>query len=95
MIEAHYFFLTKGLLAFVSILLLVLHMNMTVKYVLSRAQTLRYISLLGFAVAVFYASAEQMITEAVVESRHWGALIATVILLVASVASISEDRTRR
>lgn len=55
------------------------------------AQRLRYVALLSYATAVGWASYEQFKQEGLEwESRNNGAMFATVMLVVAAVASLIE-----
>lgn len=88
------FFLVKGVIALISTLLLLLHMNRIwtrLAQQATRGQRLRYGTLLAFSVLVTGASAEQVTQDAAVSARNVGSLIVTVLLVITAIVSIRED----
>lgn len=93
--HADLFFVIKGVIALISTLLLLLHMNRAWGR-LSRestlAQRLRYYALLAFSVLTTGASAEQLHQGVEVNYRNLGALIVTSLLAIAAGTSLYEEQ---
>jgi cellobiose-specific phosphotransferase system component IIC len=93
------FILAKGLLAMVSTIMLLIHMNLTWDRISANAtgwgQRLRYLSLLGFSILVTGATAEQLAENSLVGYRHLGSLSVIVFLIVAMSFSLKEDYEQR
>lgn len=89
---AHEFFVAKGVVALVATLLLVFHMAMTWGGVTTLGRQLRYFALLYASVLITYASVEQSAEAELVDYRHLGAMVLPLIIIVAMVVSIREDR---
>lgn len=85
------FYYTKGLVALVATVLVVVHMSQTWPQVRTRGQQLRYLTLLAFSVLLTGSSVEQVHQGALVNYRNLGGLVVAVMILVAMVVSIRED----
>lgn len=88
------FFVIKGVVGILSVLLLTYHMTTSEK-VMRRPQRMRYITLLGFAVVVAGGSARQFAAHEHVEPEHWGSMMMSVFLVVTAVVSIYDERKHR
>lgn len=84
------FLALKGVLAVLGVILLILDMNSRWNRVTSVAQQARYLTLLGFAVLLAGASAEQVGEGMLLSYRHLGAMIMSVALVVTGVLSLRE-----
>jgi len=88
------FHAVKGCVALLATVLLIMHMSAAWNLTDGRGQRLRYLTLLYFAVLITYASVEQAKDAATIESRHLGALLGVILLVVTMVVSIREHRAR-
>jgi hypothetical protein len=86
------FFAVKGIVAVVAVTLLIFHMNEEWAGVPNWGRKLRYLTLLGYAFSVTYASIEQHIDGAEINSRNVFGFAVTVLLVVTMVVSIRESR---
>lgn len=86
------FFLVKGILALTSTLLIILHMNWVWWKITTLGQRLRYLTLLAFSILIAGGSVEQVKDNALVNYRNLGGLAVTIMLIVAMLVSIREDR---
>ena len=82
----------KGLIALVSVLLLLWHMTQAWCCVRSIGQKLRYLTLLAYAILVAGASLEQLHEGAMLSYRHLGSVFVTSLLVVAATVSLREAR---
>lgn len=85
----------KGLLAAASVVLLITHMQIEWRYLTSRAQRLRYLTLLGYAVLVAGATGEQLAEGMLLSYRHLGSIVVTALLCWTSYVSMREAHERR
>jgi hypothetical protein len=86
------FYAVKGGLALVATLLYLAHMSRAWHRLTSRGQRWRYLVLLYLSVLLTVATVEQIQDRAFVSYRNVGALVGTVLLLIAAVVSLREDR---
>lgn len=86
------FHATKGAVALIGTLLLLVHMNRTWPTVKTWGRRLRYLTLLYGSCLVTYASAEQMAVEAMVDNRALFGAGYAVLLLLAATLSLSTGR---
>lgn len=86
--------MVKGLLAVVSVMMLIYHMNQRWAGIESTAQRARYYSLLAYAILVAGSSAEQVAEGMLLSYRHLGSILVTLGLVVAMVISIHECREK-
>ena len=86
------FYVTKGVLALVATLLYLFHMDRAWSTLRSRGQRWRYIVLLYLSVLLTVATVEQIQDQALVSYRNLGAFVGSVLLLIAAVISLQEDR---
>lgn len=86
------FYKVKGYIGLAATLALLAHMHETWGRVETLARRLRYYALLAAAVLLAGASVEQVHQNADVNWRNIGGMIVSVIILVAAVVSIVEDR---
>lgn len=91
-LEPHQFYYLKGVLALTATVLLILHMTNTWPTTATLGQRLRYMSLLWFSILVTYASVEQIREQASVNARNVLSLVGMVLLIVAAVVSLRENR---
>lgn len=91
---AHAFYVTKGLIAVVAVLLTLLHMSRAWPTVTNSGQRLRYIALLMVTVLIASGSTAQIDEGAPVAGRNVGGLLAAVLVVVAMLVSIRQDRRR-
>lgn len=91
---AHDFYATKGSLALVATLMVVVHMVRTWPTVVRTGQRLRYLSLLYFCALVTFASVEQVHEAETVDYRNLGGMLGCVLVIVAMAVSLREDRRR-
>jgi hypothetical protein len=89
------FFVSKGLLAMVAVLLYLHHMMNVWTRIPDAPQRMRYLSLFYFACYVTFASVEQAQSEDEVTWQHFGAYLGAILLIATSVVSIRHDRTLR
>lgn len=94
MVEA--FFITKFVVCVAGLILLLVHMNISWSQVTMMGQRMRYITLLGFVVAVVSQSARH-ITEGMpkIYLDHWIVLLVSVHLVITMIESIREERHGR
>lgn len=92
--QAGTFYHVKGFLALTATLLLIFHMARIWPAIRTPGQRLRYISLLAFAALITFASAEQVAERVPVDYRNLGGMAAAVLLIVAALVSIREDRRK-
>lgn len=93
--NAREFYLVKGFLGVVAVVLYLAHMTMVFGRLRDRDQQLRYLCLLGMALLITSASAEQVRESADVNWRNVGALGMVVLLIVTAAVSIVADKRRR
>jgi hypothetical protein len=89
---ADVFYIVKGIVALVSTLVLVAHMNRSWYRFTTLGQRLRYLVLFGFTAVGAGGSFEQISEGAAVSYRNVGALLVFVFLAVTSVVSIRENQ---
>lgn len=92
MTQTEWAFALKGVIATAALLALLWHM-VTTHGEMSLARALRYVALLSASASIAFASQEQL-NEVGLEwrPRQWGGVITATLVLLASVASILEDR---
>ena len=90
--HAHSFYVVKGLVAVTATVLLIAHMSMTWHRVTTAGQRLRYIALLMLTTLIASGSTAQLHESAPVAGRNVGALLAALLVIVAMVVSIQQDR---
>lgn len=88
------FYHVKGFVALAATLLLIHHMQRAWPSIRTWGQRLRYLSLLAFASLITFASVEQVAGEVPVDYRNLGGMAVAVLLVVAAVVSIHEDRRK-
>lgn len=86
------FYWTKGIAALVAVLLLLWHMRGVKRESVYLGQWLRYLTLLYFAVLLTGAAVDQVHSDAVVSWYNVGGLVGALVLIVAMVVSIAEER---
>lgn len=86
------FFSVKGIAALVGVALLFFHMRQVRGRVRSLGQWLRYLTLLYIAVLMAGASLDQFTSDAPINWYNLAALGFPVLLILAMVVSIREDR---
>jgi uncharacterized membrane protein YhdT len=86
------FYSIKGVAALVGVLLLFWHMRSVRRRVDSLGQWLRYLTLLYVAVLMAGASLDQFTSDAPINWYNFAALGFPVLLILAMVVSIREDR---
>lgn len=91
---AHTFYVVKGLIAVIAVILTVVHMSQTWVNVTTTGQRLRYLALLMVTTLIASGSTAQIDEGVPVSGRNVGALVAAVLVIVAMVVSIRQDRTR-
>jgi hypothetical protein len=94
MSDTELFFAIKGIISVLSVVLLIFHMS-TSPQVIRRAQRMRYISLLGFAVVVTGKSAKQVSDNSSIQIDNAAVFIVSVFLLLTAIVSIRDERTHR
>jgi hypothetical protein len=92
---AHQFFVAKGLVGLLAVVLLVWHMARTWPTTLSTGQRLRYLALLIGATATGSASTSQFNDDLPVTGANVAGFIFAVFVVVAMVASLLEDAQNR
>lgn len=92
--QAGLFYHVKGFMALTATVLLVVHMQRTWPTIRTWGQRLRYLSLLAFAGLITYASVEQVQEGVLVDYRNLGGFAAAILLIVAAVVSLREDRRK-
>lgn len=92
--HAELFYICKGILAVVAVVMLVSHMMHTWDNVTGLGQRLRYFALLGLTALVAFASAEQVHESVTVSYRNLGGFAAICLVIVAMWFSIREDFRR-
>src|SRR5438270_13708240 len=93
----HGFYLVKGFLGLVSLLLLVFHMTITWNHVVTKGtkgQVLRYLALLFYTGVVSGSTVEQLKEGQPIHYRNLGVLVAILVTIAAMVTSIREDLER-
>lgn len=90
--HAHDFYIAKGILGVVAVCLIIWHMCRTWPNVTTSGQRLRYIALLMVTVLIASGSTAQLDEGVPVSGRNVGGLLAAVLVIVAMVVSIRQDR---
>lgn len=93
--HAHTFYLVKGCLGVLAVLLLLFHMTMTDWDAMTWGQRLRYLALLFAAVLITYASAEQAAIGIRVDYRNVGGMVLILLIVGAMIVSIHDDHRTR
>lgn len=89
---AHEFYVVKGLVAAVAVVLIIVHMSRAWPTVVTSGQRLRYIALLMVTILIASGSNAQIEEAAPVSGRNVGGLLAAGLVIVAMVVSIRQDR---
>lgn len=92
--QAHTFYVVKGLAGVIAVVLILTHMARAWPTVTTSGQRLRYIALLMVTVLIASASTQQIEDGVPVSGRNVGGLLAAVLVIVAMVVSIRQDRRR-
>lgn len=90
--RAHDFYVVKGLLATLAVILILVHMASTWRHITNTGQRLRYLALLVLVTAVASGSTEQLATNVPVSGRNIVGCLGAVLVIVAMVVSIRDDR---
>lgn len=93
--HSHDFYVTKGLVSVVAVVLIVVHMMKAFEESMLLGQRLRYLALLFLAALVAAASSEQIRQDVPVNGRNVGGLVGAVFVIAAMVVSIHEARSYR
>jgi F0F1-type ATP synthase assembly protein I len=88
------YFVVKGTIATLAVVLLVWHMNDQWSKVASKGRRLRYLTLFCFAVLVIARSGNQVHGNADIDSFAIGGMFNVCLLVYAMVVSIREDREK-
>jgi hypothetical protein len=94
MTDTEVFFLIKGIISVLSVILLLFHMSTSQK-VIRRPQRMRYVSLFGFAVVVAGTSARQIDDHDTVQTENIAMFVVIIFLLLTAIVSICDERTRK
>ena len=89
---AETFYTVKGLIALIALVLYLAHMNRAWPRLVSVAQRWRYGVLLYLAAWLATSAAEQVKDEALVNYRNLGGMVGSLLLIVAAIVSLHEDR---
>jgi hypothetical protein len=89
---AHDFYVAKGLTAVVAVVLILWHMSRAWPTVTTSGQRLRYLALLMVTVLIASSSTAQIDARVPVAGRNIGGLLAAVLVIVAMVVSLRQDR---
>lgn len=87
-----YFFVVRGVIALVSTVAYLYHMNKVWRYIERRSQRMRYLTLLGWAILVTARSYGQAVNEATIEWYSLAAFGLTTLLLVTAIVSIRDQQ---
>lgn len=88
------FYVAKGLIALLGVILLVIHMTLSVSLMRGWGQPLRYLTLAAFAGNVAFASIDQRLSDLKIRGPYLTALICVVLLVITMIVSIIEDHPR-
>lgn len=86
------FYIAKGLIAVVAVVLLIVHMQMSWPLIKKWGQRLRYLTLAAFAMNVAYASTDQTFDNLEVRGPYISAMFCILLLVATMIVSIWEDR---
>lgn len=86
-----YFFVVRAVVALVSTIAYLYHMNKVWSHITRWSQRLRYLTLLGWAVLVTARSYGQAVNEAAIEWYSIAAFGLTTLLLITAIVSIREQ----
>lgn len=89
--QAHLFYMVKGTLALVAVVMLIVHMTHTWHTVVRLGQRLRYLTLLAFAVLAASSTLEQLEQGALVNYRNLATMLCVLLLILAMTASLNDD----
>lgn len=88
---ADVFFVAKGVIAFIGVILLVWHMWLDWSKVTALGQRLRYLTLFGFAASVVGRSVVQANTDAPIDAGAKSAFVCVCLLVITMLVSIRES----
>lgn len=91
---AETFYITKGLVALVAVVLLLIHMQAVWGDHMTWGRRLRYLAPLYFAVLLTSATVEQVHETAPVNYRNLGGLLGALLLIATALVSMREQRRR-
>jgi hypothetical protein len=89
---SHAFYVTKGIVGVVAVILILIHMSRAWPNVGTSGQRLRYIALLMVTILIASGSTAQLDEGVPVSGRNIGALLAALLVIAAMVVSIRQDR---
>ena len=89
---AHAFYVTKGLVGVVAVVLMLVHMSRAWPSIAGTDQRLRYLALLMATMLIASGSTAQLAEGVPVSGRNVGGLLLGVLIIVAMVVSIRQGR---